>query len=64
MTTLGTLLVIVVALALALALAFYPLRVIVDLLARNVAVPIREFIQRQRERRHAPRETPDRRQVP
>ena len=64
MTTLGTALAILVALALALALAFYPLRVLVDLIARNITTPIREYINRTRERRSAPRTTPDRRQGP
>jgi hypothetical protein len=52
-----TFLAILAALLLALALAFVPLRVAVGAIAKNV----RAFIQRQRDRRSLPRDTPDRR---
>jgi len=46
-----------VALALSIALAYLPMRLLLGQMARNV----REFIQRQRDRRHTERGTPDRR---
>ncbi|HEY3056253.1 MAG TPA: hypothetical protein VGK31_10025 [Thermoanaerobaculia bacterium] len=52
-----TLLVIAAAVALGIVLAYVPMRLIVTQIARNV----REFIQRQRDRRRIARETPDRR---
>lgn len=45
------------ALALSIALAWLPMRLLVGQMARNV----RQFIQRQRDRRRMARETPDRR---
>ena len=60
MSTVVTLAVILVALALGLALAYLPMRLLVAQIARNV----KQFIQRQRDRRHAARETPDRRKAP
>ena len=54
-----TLVVIAAVLLLALGLAWVPMRLLVSQMARNVT----QFIQRQRERRNAPRETPDRRKV-
>jgi hypothetical protein len=50
-------------LILALALAYLPMRLLVGQMARSIAEPIREFIQRQRDRRARSRETPDRRKV-
>ena len=50
-------LLLAVALALSIALAYLPMRLLLGQMARNV----REFIQRQRDRRHAERGTPDRR---
>jgi len=47
------------AIALALALAYLPMRLLLAQMARNV----RQFIQRQRDRREAARPTPDRRKV-
>ena len=47
----------------ALALAYLPMRLLVGQMARAVAAPIREFIQRQRDRRARARETPDRRKA-
>jgi flagellar biogenesis protein FliO len=46
-----------VALALSIALAYLPMRLLVGQMARN----IRQFIQRQRDRRRIERGTPDRR---
>ena len=48
-----------IALALAVGLAYVPMRLLVGQMARNV----REFIQRQRDRRAVARETPDRRRT-
>lgn len=47
------------AVALALGLAYLPMRLLLSHIARNV----REYIQRQRERRAVVRETPDRRKA-
>ena len=61
--SLTTLLVLLIALAVTLAiavgLAYVPMRLLVGQMARNV----REFIQRQRDRRTVARETPDRRRT-
>ncbi len=62
MTTLATVLVILAALALGLLLAFLPMKVLLAAIARNVTEPIKQFIERQRERRKVARDTPDRRQ--
>jgi signal transduction histidine kinase len=63
MTSLTTILVVTLALALALvlalALAYFPMRLLMGQMARNV----RQFIQRQRDRRRVSRETPDRRHL-
>ncbi len=60
MTSILTLtLLILVALALSLALAYVPMRLLVSQMARNV----RQFIQRQRDRRRVARGTPDRRRT-
>jgi hypothetical protein len=56
-----TLLAIGAALLIAIFLAFLPVRIAVGVMARKAAAPIRNFIQRQRDRRAAPRTTPDRR---
>ena len=48
-----------VALAIAVGLAYVPMRLLVGQMARNV----RQFIQRQRDRRTVARETPDRRRA-
>jgi len=52
-----TLVVIAAAIALGIALAYVPMRLLLGHIARNV----REFIQRQRDRRSSSRDTPDRR---
>lgn len=54
-----TLVVIAAAVALGIALAYLPMRVLLSQMAKNV----RQFIQRQRDRRRIARETPDRRKV-
>ena len=56
-----TVVVVVAILLLALALAYLPMRLLVAQMARNIAVPIREFMQRQRDRRAQSRKSPDRR---
>jgi hypothetical protein len=56
-----TALVFALILVLALALAYLPMRLLLAQMARNVAQPIRELIQRQRDRRARARESPDRR---
>lgn len=60
MSTVVTLVVIVLALALGLALAYLPMRLLLAQIARN----IKQFVQRQRDRRRAARETTDRRKAP
>lgn len=60
LTTLLLLLIaLAVTLAIAIGLAYVPMRLLVGQMARNV----RQFIQRQRDRRAVARETPDRRQT-
>ena len=54
-----TLIVIAAAVALGIALAYVPMRLLLSTMAKN----IREFIQRQRDRRAVARDTPDRRKV-
>lgn len=57
MPYIATLFIVVAVVALSLALAYVPMRLLVGQIARNV----REFIQRQRDRRTISRDTPDRR---
>jgi hypothetical protein len=57
MPYIATLFIVIAVVALALALAYVPMRLLVGQIARNV----RELIQRQRDRRNAARDTPDRR---
>ena len=52
-----TLVVIAAAVALGVALAYLPMR----LLVAHIAANVKQFIQRQRDRRSSSRETPDRR---
>ncbi len=59
MSTILAIVVAAAALALALALAYVPMRLLLEQIARNV----RQFIERQRDRRHAERNTPDRRRM-
>ena len=51
------------AVALALGLAYLPMRLLLTTMAKRVAQPIRDFIQRQRDRRTLERATPDRRKT-
>ena len=51
------------AVLLALGLAYLPMRLLIAGMARSVAQPIRDFIQRTRERRALDRATPDRRKT-
>jgi hypothetical protein len=53
----------VAAVVAGLAFAFLPLKMMLDVMAKNVAVPVRNFIQRQRDRRSVSRGTPDRRNL-
>jgi hypothetical protein len=60
----SVLLVLVIAAAavvLAIGLAYLPMRLLVMTMAKAVAAPIRDFMQRQRDRRALDRATPDRR---
>jgi hypothetical protein len=59
MSAIVVLVIAALAVVLALGLAYLPLRLLVGHIAKNV----REFIQRQRERRTVDRATPDRRKV-
>ncbi len=63
MSLLITAAVVVAILLLAITMAYLPMRLLVAQMARSVAAPIRELIQRQRDRRARARETPDRRKV-
>jgi type II secretory pathway pseudopilin PulG len=59
MSSIVILIIAALAVILAVGLAYVPLRLLLAHLSRN----IREFIQRQRERRTVNRVTPDRRKV-
>jgi len=59
MSLIVVLVIAALAVILALGLAYLPLRLLVGHIAKNV----REFIQRQRERRSVERATPDRRKI-
>jgi hypothetical protein len=59
MSVIVVLVIAALAVVLALGLAYLPLRLLVGHIAKNV----REFIQRNRERRTVERPTPDRRKV-
>lgn len=63
MSLLITVVVVAAILVLALALAYLPMRLLLAQIARNIAAPIRDFIQRQRDRRTRERQSPDRRKV-
>ena len=63
MSTIEILIIAAAAVLLALGLAYLPMRILVTQMAKRVAAPIRDFIQRQRDRRAMQRETPDRRKV-
>jgi hypothetical protein len=55
--------IVAVAILLSLVLAYLPMRILLTQMAKSVAAPIREFMQRQRERRAVARQTPDRRRL-
>lgn len=57
MSAILTLVVILVAVLLGIALAYVPMRLLLATMAKN----IKQFIQRQRDRREVTRETPERR---
>jgi len=61
MPWLVTLFIAAAAVLLALVLAYLPMRILVTQMAKAVSAPIREFMQRQRDRRALARSTPDRR---
>ncbi|HUJ12297.1 MAG TPA: hypothetical protein VL284_00790 [Thermoanaerobaculia bacterium] len=63
MSTLVIFMIAAAAVVLALGLAYLPMRILVTQMAKRVAAPIRDFIQRQRDRRAMARGTPDRRKV-
>ena len=63
MSTLVILIIVAAAVLLALGLAYVPMRILLAQMAKSVAEPIREFIQRQRDRRELARTTPDRRKA-
>ena len=63
MSRLVTLFIAAAAVLLALFLAYLPMRILVTQMAKAVAAPIREFMQRQRDRRALARSTPDRRKT-
>lgn len=63
MSVVTTIIVAAAALVLALFFAYLPMRILLGQMAKAVAAPIREFIQRQRDRRAMARGTPDRRKV-
>ena len=63
MSFVTTIIVAAAALVLALLFAYLPMRLLLGQMAKAVAAPIREFIQRQRDRRAMTRGTPDRRKV-
>jgi len=63
MSTIEILIIAAAAVLLALGLAYLPMRILLTQMAKRVAAPIRDFIQRQRDRRAMERETPDRRKV-
>ncbi len=64
MSTATTILIAVGAILLALLLAFVPLRLMMYAIGKSVTTAVKEFIERQRERRSSSREGTDRRKVP
>ena len=57
MSSLATILIVAAAIFLGVALAYVPMRLLVTHMAKTV----RQFIERQRDRRRQARDTPDRR---
>jgi len=64
MSLLIILIIAAVAILLGLLLAYLPMRILVAQMTKNIVAPIREFIQRQRDRRTVDRDSPDRRTKP
>jgi len=63
MSWLVTLFIAAAAVLLALVMAYLPMRILLTQMAKAVAAPIREFMQRQRDRRALARSSPDRRKT-
>lgn len=63
MALLVILIIATAAVLLALGLAYVPMRILVAQMAKDIAAPIRELIQRQRDRRELSRTSPDRRKA-
>jgi len=63
MSAVATIVVAVAALILALLFAYLPMRLLLWQMAKAMAAPIRDFIQRQRDRRAMARGSPDRRKA-
>jgi hypothetical protein len=61
MSVIVVLVIALLAVFVAVAIVYVPLRIMVDIMARKIAGPIRAFINRQRERRQAGRDTAERR---
>ena len=59
MSTILTIVIVIAALVLGIGLAYVPMRLLLSSMAKN----IKQFIQRQRDRRSVPREGVDRRTV-
>ena len=59
MSSIATILIVAAAIALGVALAYVPMRLLVTHMAKTV----RQFIERQRDRRRQARDTPDRRKA-
>lgn len=53
----------VIALFLAVALAYLPMRLMLSSMAKNIRTQVREWVQRQRDRRAKHRESPERRKT-
>jgi len=64
MSLLIVLIIAPVAILLGLFLAYLPMRLLLAHMAKQITAPIREFIQRQRDRRTIDRDSPDRRKPP
>ena len=63
MSAIATIFIAAAALILALLFAYLPMRLLVWQMAKAMAAPIHDFIQRQRDRRTMARGSPDRRKV-
>ena len=60
MSSIATILIVAAAIFLGVAIAYVPMRLLVTHMAKTV----RQFIERQRDRRRQARDTPDRRKAP